>query len=256
MTDTTSLDAILSGAAVEPAVLPNRSADEPEPAPEDKLTFTSNPDPKGESATPPVAEKEPEKAPRTVPLEALSEERRKRQDLDGQLRQMRDELEALKAPKPEKVGLLDDPDKWEQQLQTRMTEVEGRAEAKAQALILNFLETQAKAAHTDYDEAVGFFAETAKDNPALVDEARRAPNPVEYVYTAGKRLKMLNEAGDLDTLLERERTKAREEGRQEAFAEGRKLPEVPESLTEITGAKADGHKPWSPKPLNQILARN
>ena len=208
----------------------------------------------GEVAAPPAAEKTPEKPPaRHVPIEALDEERRRRRESDSNIRQLRQELDALKAPKPQRVELLDDPDKWEQQLDERVQSEVQKVRQESRAQLINMLEAQFRPGHADYDDAVSAFSQVAVDNPALIEEASRAANPVEYVYTAGKRLRMLNEAGDLDALLERERAKAREEGRQAALAERAALPAVPESLTEITGAKADTQKTWAPKPLNQLI---
>lgn len=200
--------------------------------------------------TAPPAEKPQESTkppPDFVPRAALHDERRKRQELEARLKALEDAK-----PQEQQVGLLDDPEKWEQQLQARVNQEVERVRVENQAQMLNFLEAQARGQHADFDDVIAVFADQAKANPLLAQEALKHPNPVEFAYTAGRRLKMLSEAGDLDALLERERKKAREEALAEM--QGRQVQQPPESLTEISGAKSGPARQWSgPKPLGDIL---
>ena len=198
------------------------------------------------AAPPAEPPKESSKPPHDyVPRAALHDERRKRQDLEARLKAM----ESKETPEP-KVGLLDDPDKWEQQLDARVQKEVERVRAESQGALLNFLEAQAREKHPDYDEVVAVFAEQAKQFPSLVQEALASSNPVQYAFDSGRKLKLLAEAGDLDALLDRERKKAREE----ALAERQQEP--PESLTEISGARsAPSRKYAGPKPLGEMLPK-
>lgn len=203
---------------------------------------------KPESAPPAEPAKEPNKPPPDfVPRAALHDERRKRQELEARLKALEDAK-----PQDQQVGLLDDPEKWEQQLQSRVNQEVERVRREGQAQMLNFLESQARQQHADFDEVIAVFAEQAQANPILAQEALKQSNPVEYAYTAGRRLKLLSEAGDLDALLERERTKAREEALAEAQA--RQPAPPPESLTDVSGARSGPARQWSgPRPLGDIL---
>lgn len=201
-----------------------------------------------EPAPPAEPQKDPVKPPPDyVPKAALHDERRKRQELEARLKA----LESKETPEP-KVGLLDDPDKWEQQLQMHVQREVERVRHETQGQLLNFLEAQMREKHADFDEVAAVFAEQAKQFPSLVQEALSSSNPVQYAYDAGRKLKLLSEAGDLDALLERERKKAREEALAESSAK-----EPPESLTEITGARSAPSRKWSgPKPLGEILSNH
>jgi len=231
-----TLDTILSGSP---------ATEEPKGEPETVI------EPVKVEAAPPAAEKEPT----TVPLAALQDERRKRQEHERDLRALRDEVAKLKQPKPveePKVGLLDDPDKWEAQLQKRIDDATSKVRQEAQENYFRLLERQARERHKGekitFEDAGATFAEAAKNNSALIAEAMQADDPAEYVYQAGRKLKMLSEAGDLDALL----ASAREEGRLSALGEVKKSPEIPESLTDVTGAKSVT-KVWAPKPLSELL---
>lgn len=201
-----------------------------------------------EKAAPPVADEKP--PPKHVPQEALFAERKQRQELDRQLKSLQTEMADLKKPKPEKVGLLDDPDKWEEQLNQRIESAKAEVRQEAQANYLRLLERQARERHKDdkitWDDASQVFADAARDNAALIAETLQADDPAEYIYQAGRKLKMLAEAGDLDALLE----KTRQEARDEALSSEKS--EVPESLTDVTGAKGKTQT-WKPKPLEAIL---
>lgn len=223
---------------------------EPETA-EQEQTGEQSAEPAGAKPdTAPPAEKSQESTkppPDFVPRAALHDERRKRQELEARLKALEDAK-----PQEQQVGLLDDPEKWEQQLQARVNQEVERVRVENQAQMLSFLEAQARGQHADFDDVIAVFADQAKANPLLAQEALKHPNPVEFAYTAGRRLKMLSEAGDLDALLERERKKAREEALAEM--QGRQVQQPPESLTEISGAKSGPARQWSgPRPLGDIL---
>lgn len=215
------------------------------------------PIPTGEEAAPPAAETQPEPTPEpkpevteertepTVPIKALHEERRKRQEYERELSELRKKLEATPETKP---NLFEDPDNWEKHLEERVNKRASEIEAKTETRFLQLCEQAARARHKDFEDVVQVFAEAAASTPGLADEARRAPDPAEFIYQAGLNLKRVKEAGSIEALIER----AREEGRQEAL-KGRVTPQVPESLSEIAGAKGDRNSWSGPKPLSQLL---
>jgi hypothetical protein len=235
-TEATELSAILSGTAEAPVI-----EAPPEPTAE----------PEKVEAAPAAVEKAPEDKPPPdhVPTKALQEERRKRQEYERELATVKQELETLKKPADAKVNLFEDPDGWEKTLDARVEAKLAAVRQESEQRFLVLVEQAAMARHTDFAEVAQVFAETAKSTPGLIDEARRAPDPAEFIYKAGLNLKRVQEAGSIDALIE----KAREEGRQEAL-QGKSAPKIPESLTEIAGGKGESSERWSgPKPLNQLL---
>lgn len=200
-------------------------------------------------AAPPAAEIPPkEDKPKEEPwhVKAVADERRKRQDAEKRLA----ELEAKQTP-PAKPNLFEDPDQWEKQLDERVEKKVARVQQESEQRYLALCEQGARARHTDFEDMANVFAEYAKSTPGLIDEARKAPDPAEFIYTAGVNLKRFKEAGSIDALLEQ----AREEGRQEAL-QGKVRPKVPESLTDIAGGKGEAAKTWSgPKPLGSLLPK-
>lgn len=232
-TGSTDLDAILTGTAPETADSP---ATEPEPTGETPAVEAE--------AAPPAAETPKVDPPSDhVPVKALQEERRKRQELEKRLA----DLEQAK-PAEVKPNLFEDPDNWEKALDARLESRLSAVRQESEQKFLVLVEQAAKARHTDFEDMARVFAETARATPGLIDEARTAPDPAEFIYQAGRNLKRVQEAGSIEALIE----KAREEGRQEAL-KGRAQPKIPESLTEITGAPVDRQQTFQPKALDSLL---
>jgi hypothetical protein len=247
MSDHTELDAILTGSAEptgEPAV--EAAPEAPEAPPAEKA-----------EAAPPAAEKPPEEPkdskppPGFVPHQALAEERRKRQEYERELSALRQKAQEAEAAKP-KPNLFESPDEWEKHLEERVTRITAEAEARAQARFIALAEQDARTRYPDYEEAVQAFTEAARETPALIEEARAATNPVEFVYKSGKNLKTFREAGSLEELIKQAEARGEERARQ--ALQSKPVPEVPESLTDIAGAKGETTKTWSgPKPLTDLL---
>lgn len=228
-TDTTALETILDGTA--PA----------EPTGETETTEVVA------EAAPPAAEKPPEDKPPPdhVPTRALQDERRKRQELERELAELRQKAEATTA----KPNLFEDPDSWEKALDERVEKKLAGVREQSEQRFLALVEQAAKARHKDFEDMAVVFAETAKTTPGLIDEARNAPDPAEFIYQAGRNLKRVQEAGSIEALIER----AREEGRQEAL-KGKVQPKIPESLTDIGSAPSQREQQvFTPKPLTALL---
>lgn len=233
MDEPTSLDEILSGAAVE--------QDEPETAPE------PTPEPTGAVDTPPVSEPERKPPEGMVPVGALADERAKRQELQRQVEELRRAQEKPKQDEPE-VDFLDDPDKWKEQLSKRhQSELEGLRREFQQTRLADS-EEAARARYKDadvkFDDALAAFGQAVQQNHALAQEMLNARNPGDYAYNAGRRLLMLAEAdGDLETLIQRREQAAVAKAlaeRQEAVTA--KVANIPESLSKVTGATTSAKK--------------
>lgn len=215
-------------------------AEEPEEVEE---TESEEPEETEEEDAPPASE---EKKPPEgmVPQAALADERAKRQELQRQIDELRSQFQKPKEPEkePEPIDFLDDPDKWAAQLQSKYETALKSVEQSAQQRFLQLSENMARARHSDFDDAAQVFSAAVKDNPALAAEAMKAPDPAEYVYQSGMRLKRLSDAGgDLEKLIEQERQRAREEALaefQRTRPKAAEMPNIPESLNNVTGSKS------------------
>lgn len=238
-TGSTDLDAILTGTAPEAV-----EAEAVEPTGEVETPAVEA------AATPPVAEKPPEAKTETpsghVPLQALHDERRKRQELENRLA----ELEKAKAPEA-KPNLFEDPDNWEKALDERVAKQLASVRQESEQRFLVLVEQAAKARHADFEEVANVFAETARVTPGLIEEARQAPDPAEFIYRAGLNLKRFKEAGSIDELIKQAEARGAERARQELS--GKAIPKIPESLTEIAGTGERAPPAYAPKPLSELL---
>lgn len=234
-TGSSDLDALLTGTAPD--------VTEPEPTGEVETPAVEA------AVTPPVIEKPAEDKLPTghVPLQALTEERRKRQELESQLAEFRAKSEP-------KVNLFEDPEKWEKELDERVERRLSAVRQESEERFLTLVGNAARARHADFNEVAKVFADAANVTPGLADEARNASDPAEFIYTAGLNLKRFQEAGSIDKLIEQ--AEARGEERARLALLNKSTPKIPESLTEIAGGTGDTTpKAFAPKPLSELLAK-
>lgn len=152
----------------------------------------------------PAAEVAPPAAePVNVPVGALQDERRKRQDLERRLAYYEQQLQARQAqpqqaPAPP-VDFWEDPNTF---LDSRLNEFGSKLiqqfEQQQQLKRVNEAEAAARARYTDFDEAVGEFTQAAQQNPRLIQEMAASPDPAEFAYRRGKQMSELAQVGDLD----------------------------------------------------------
>ena len=236
MSEAKELDEILTGEAVVEA----------EPTGEVVEQVTEPP----KEAAPPVAEKDDKPPPGFVPHQALAEERRKRQEYERELAAYRQKLEALEKPPAAKPNLFEDPDNWEKVLDERLESKIQLVRQESEQKFLQLCEQRALERYADFADVAQVFAETARETPGLIDEARRAADPAEFIYRSGLNLKRFKEAGSIDALIAQAEARGEERARQSA----KPVPEIPESLTDIAGGKGESRESWSgPKPLTQLL---
>ena len=124
------------------------------------------------TAEPEKPKEEPHAAPQIDPtkeaglMAALMAEREKRQNLQRQL-----ESQQQEKPKFD----WDDPDKT-------MAAFEQKMEQRLQAQKLDLSEAYCSARHDDYGDKKEVFMRMAQENPALIAEMVRHPDPAEYAY--------------------------------------------------------------------------
>lgn len=231
--------------AVEPAAAPS-AAKEPEPAKEPAPTQAR--DDKGKFTKP----QEEQVDGRT---QALREERRKRQELERELQQLRE-------AKP-KTDFFENPD---QALNERLS-------SHLQPIQERFFKLSVKAARNvagreDYDEVAQAFTEAADNDPTLMTAFRNADDPGEYAYTIGKQFKELGDVGG-DITKYREKIDSQWKGKLGELetrltaleAENKALKEsqekrakVPQSLNSEPSAATAAETFAGPRPLKAIFS--
>lgn len=179
-------------------------------------------------------------------LAAAQEERRKRQALENQLR----ELQAK--PAEEKKTFWDDPEAALQHFQQQTA-------AAITKTRLDTAEAIARTKYKDFDENVAEFSELLQNVPGLRDQLLQASDPAEFAYRTGQRQKELKSIGNIEEYrakVERE-TRAKLEAEFAAKdAERRKLAEsLPTSLSDVRGSGSGGRVVFAgPPALDDILS--
>lgn len=174
------------------SVLSGNDVDEPE-------TEEAQQEPTGEASeieesAPPVEETDDqpkEEDPKENAFYAKAQdEKRKRQQLEAELAQLRQQMEQPK----EEVDYWDDPQKViDQRLGSFETNVNSRFNALS--------EHYAKQMHSDYDEVMDYLRdEMPNELPHLASQAVNEVSPAEFLYKAAKAKKELAEVGDIDQL--------------------------------------------------------
>lgn len=143
-----------------------------------------------------------DKEPKSVPLAALEDERRKRQALESEVNNLREKLpKSDEAPDPfEDIDAYDAHKKaeWEKNLNTEQANVRN---AKINESRSKMLETV-----VDYDEMEAIFQIAAAKDPGLVDKMLSSESPAQFAYDSGKAYKesLLKVVPDVKTELTEE----------------------------------------------------
>lgn len=237
----------------QPAVEPEEpeATAQPENADADGVTDTEGEKPGEEPASEPPSDKakadkiEPGE-PATIPKARLDAEIAKRKDLEERLSR----LEGKDGEKPEKPDILEDPEGYEQYLDTKLfTE---RC-AISEELVKSSVGEQ------EYQKAYEAFEAAVSENPALGYQLRQAPNPAKFAYEQGRKHQFLAEIGN-DPAAYKEKLKAelvaeiKAELTAEKPDETPAKPSPPKSLaTKPSGPTSPGPGWQGPTPLEELL---
>lgn len=256
------LDAILSGDETESVADQPRGEDgrfistappaEPTPEPTPAAPVQAA------EPTPPAAPVEPVAVVDHVPQAALLDERRKRQQYERELADMRRELEQLRTPKqPEPpVDVWADPQAAiDAAKRQAVAEAEARLAERMMHVEANLSEKMARRQYKDYDEKRSVFQARLESDPVLQSElnrhVREGGDFGEFVYQTANRLQELEQiktAGSIDALVEKRL--------QERLAALKPpTPAVPQSLNAQPSPVATTETWSGPPPLAEILNR-
>lgn len=139
-------------------------------------------------AGPPPAVNPAPQTERTVPLKAVEDERRKRQELERKLAEYEAKLAQQQQPEPA-------PD-WTLEPEVAAQRLQADFERRAFSLKVEMSERMVRQQHADYEEVRDAFAQAAQADPRLAQALVNHPFPAEFAYQQGKRIKMLMEIGD------------------------------------------------------------
>lgn len=207
-----------------------------------------------EPAAPPAAEQEPDH----VPISALKDERRKRQQAEQELQKRMAAYEAqmqqFQQPAPPRPDLFEDPDgaleHMQQQFQRQLVRTR-----------LDMSVAMAKTQHTDYADAEAAFVEAVKANPSLYDQMLQDPHPAGFAYRVGKQVEALREiGGDPHAYREKVRKEIEADLRRqwETDQPAASIPQrssIPPSLANARDTNGRFRPAWNgPTPLKDILA--
>lgn len=247
-----SLDAVMN---------PEPQAEEPAPEPEKPAVSEEEPDAGEQEPETPKGGKETDEPPSSddpkgearpepqVPLKALEDERRKRQELANRLSAIEQKQEQASRPDPEF-----DP--------------EGAAEfdkqqsaSAALKMRVDISQAMMRKLHDDYDEVEAIFRDEAASNPALQVQLANHPMPADFAYTEGKRLQKIKEMGDDPVAyIERVKAEAAQAAKEAVLAELKKAQDdaakaaLPESLAEAPSASEKEANKWQgPTPLKTLI---
>lgn len=176
-----------------------------------------------------------------VPIQALLDEREKRQKLEQELERLRVHDRQDEEP----IDFLDDPDGA---IAQRM----GAIEVKFNQRLIDQSVVSARRfyGNEEYDAMEDRFLEEAKANPELLTQMSNHPDPADFVYQYAKSKAELEEAGNIEALREKIRREERERLMKEL-----NVDDVPDSLSDARAANgSQRQKPQGgPTPLDSIL---
>lgn len=214
-------DIAIGGVEQEPPAAPE-SAAKPEAEKVEK-----QPEPaKAEPAAPTAPEVKDET---TVPLAALMAEREKRQQLQRELEQSRQQRPP-QTTQEAAPNFYENPDAFVQTIEQR-----------ANNRLYAALEAQARESYADYDEVFAEVEAHVATNPAAAQQVLSAPNPALAAYKLGKQLREMKQMEDPVAYRERLKAELRAEleAEQKAKDEARQkaADAVPPDLTDTRNAK-------------------
>lgn len=206
--------------------------------------------PKGEQGDAPPASDDKSKG-----LEAgISAERKKRQEAEGQIEQLRRELEQLRAsaqpPEPPPSIWDDDEAALSHLRNDAVSAAVSQASFNAK---LDMSEMMARQAHDDFDEAKAEFLQMMQENPALQQQALSDPHPWQKAYQIVTNARTMKELGatNLDEMKAKLLEQLKAEQAQQAVT-----PSLPNSLADAQSSKGERTSPVTqPLTLEEILGR-
>lgn len=164
-----------------PTLIEEPQAEEPKEEPKQPRDESGKFAAKGEEEDAPPASGQD-----NVPIKALQDERRKRQELEQQ-------LAAMQRPADPPVSIWDNDEKWQQQFGEKVTQ--SAVQHAALNARLDTSEMLASQAHEDFEQVKAEWLEMVQQNPELRQQALADRHPWERAYQQAKNARTMKELG-------------------------------------------------------------
>lgn len=217
----------------------------------------STPDEPSDEA--PETEAKASEKPTQVPLKALEEERRKRQEAQEHFRRLELELAELRGRVDSRSpqAQQEEPEDFEEAFYSNPQDYISRVVSQAvDGNRYAMSEQIARDTFPDFDEKLAAFEEAVKTNPMYAAQLRQHPHPGKFAYEVGKTMLETREIGSLDELREKIRQEERARLEQELRKESAQTAasQLTKSVAGSRGASVEAAKAWAgPTPLGDIL---
>lgn len=187
-----------------------------------------------------TGEKEPQPEPPSeqqthVPLKALEDERRKRQEMEQELAAIRQQMQQFQQQRQPEV---EPPSIWEDDRAALAHERQITLQQADQLSRINASEMAARSQYPDFQEHFDLFNQIAVQNPAVVQQAMSDPHPWGRAYQIAKSYRTMQEMGA--TNLDELRARITEEVRAEIAAQAPSVPNFPKSTVQDGNAGPRG----------------
>ncbi len=204
---------------------------------------------KAEETAPPAESQAPAKEERFIPINALLDEREKRQRLEAELAQYKAKAEPAK----------EDATSIEDELFSNPAEVLKRILMEAQAMsdrrTIDLSEAILYETKPDAQEKIDAFKEALQQNPALYQQMLQHPNPAGFAYKEGaKFLSVKSMPTDMATYEKELRAKIEAELAAKYSQKGGKLPSsIPTTLSDVPNVKPEADEAPDALDIGAIL---
>lgn len=182
---------------------------------------------------------------------ALKDEREKRQAIEHELADLRNQMKQFQQPEPQPI-----PSIWEDEqgygshiVQTAVQQATQQASLNAK---LDMSEMMVRQSHEDFEDVKAEFLRLAAENPTLAQQALQDPHPWNKAYTIAKNHRAMQDMGavNIDDL----RAKLREEVLAELQSTPAEQRRLPPTLTGERSVAARSGPAWAgPASLSELL---
>lgn len=202
---------------------------------------------KAEETAPPAESQAPAKEERFIPINALLDEREKRQRLEAELAQYKAKAEPAKEDTTEE-DLFSNPAEV-------LKRVQMEAYAAARRDMINMSEAILFETKPDAQEKIDAFKEALQQNPTLYQQMLQHPNPAGFAYKEGaKFLSVQSMPTDMAAYEKELRAKIEAELAAKYSQKGGKLPSsIPTTLSDVPNVKPEADEAPDALDIGAIL---
>lgn len=200
-----------------------------------------------EESAPPAESQAPAKDERFIPINALLDEREKRQRLEAELAQYKAKAEPAKEDTTEE-DLFSNPAEV-------LKRVQMEAYAAARRDMINMSEAILFETKPDAQEKIDAFKEAVQRNPTLYQQMLHSPNPAGFAYQEGSKfLSVKSMPTDMAAYEKELRAKIEAELAAKYSQKGGKLPSsIPTTLSDVPNVKPEADEAPDALDIGAIL---